>query len=158
MRYMKGQADPIYLIAMLFIVAIALFAVDSIWNAFKTNPTSAQLFNATPQGQIAVRSATTGINILNNAVVLLYVIGAIASIIAAAFADSSPVFIVPALIILPLEVLFSFIFHDMFFEVIQNSFLSGVASGFPLILQLFEYLPIISFGFAVVLIVVTFIS
>ena len=78
--------------------------------------------------------------------------------IAAAFADSSPVFIVPALIILPLEVLFSFILHDAFFQIIQNSTLSGVADGFPLILSFMQDLPIIAFGFAVILIVVTFIS
>ena len=158
MKYMKGQADMIYLLAMLFIVIIALFAVDSIWNGFRTNPTSQQLFNATPQGRLAETNATTGINILNNAVILLYVIGAIASVIAAAFADSSPVFIVPALIILPLEVLFSFILHDAFFQIIQNSTLSGVADGFPLILSFMQDLPIIAFGFAVILIIVTFIS
>lgn len=156
---MKGQADVIYLIGMLFVVVIALFAVDSIWNAFQTNPTSVQLFNATPQGRQAQASATSSIDILNNAVVILYVIGCLASIIAAAFTESSPVFLVVAFVILPIEVLFSFVFHDTFFTIIQNSsLLGGVASSFPMILTLFQYLPIISFGFAVMLIVVTFIS
>ena len=155
---MKLQADVIYLIIMLFIVVVALFAVDAIWNGFQTNPVSQQLFNATPQGRLAEANTTTSINILNNAAVILYIIGALASIIAAAFTESSPVFLVPALVILPIEVLFSFIFHDVFFMVVQNSFFAGIATGFPMILTVFQYLPIISFGFAVILIVVTFIS
>jgi hypothetical protein len=155
---LKGQADIIYLTGMLFIVVIALFAVDMIWHGFQTNQTSQQLFNATPQGQLAQKNANTSINILNNAVVILYVAGAIASIIAAAFSDSSAVFIVPAMVILPIEVLFAFIFHDAFFTIVEQSSLGTVASGYPLILTLFQYLPMVSFGFAVILIIVTFIS
>ena len=98
---MKLQADVIYLIAMLFIVVVALFVVDAIWNGFQTNPVSQQLFNATPQGRLAEANTTTSINTLNNAAVILYIIGALASIIAAAFTESSPVFLVPALVILP---------------------------------------------------------
>jgi hypothetical protein len=155
---MKGQVDIIFLLAMLFIVIVALFAVDSIWTAFGSNPTSRQLFNATPQGQLAYKNAGTSISILNNAVVILFLIGAVASAVAAAFADSSPVFIVPALVILPIEVFFSFILHDAFYSIIGASSFGTVAAQYPVIMQLFQYLPAATLVLSVIIIAVTFIK
>ena len=153
---MKAQADIIYLIIILFVVVIALFAVDNIWVAFKQNPTYQALSNATPTGQLATKNVTTSINIINNAVVILFIVGAIASIIAAAFADSSMVFVVPTLVILPLEILFAFVFHDVFFSMIQNSAFSSIAVSYPYIISLFQYLPIVSFVLAIIIIIMTF--
>ncbi len=155
-KTMKAQADLIFLIGMLFAIVIAVFVVDNIWIQFKTNPTSQQIFNATPQGRLAETNATTSINIINNAIVMIFIVAALASIIAAAFTSSSPIFIIPALIVLPVEVLFAFIFHDAFFTIIQNSVFSGIATTYPTIITLFQYLPIISFVLAIVMIIVTF--
>lgn len=156
MKQYKSQADILYLIAMLFVIVIAIFAVDIIFNGFKTNPTSQQLFNATPQGKLALKNTTTSINYLNNAVVILFFIAAIASIVAATFADSHPIFLVPTFVVLPIEIFFAFIFHDAFFAIVQNSSFAATAATYPTILTLFQYLPIATFVIAIIVIVVTF--
>ena len=155
---MKGQADIIYLTALLFVVVIAVFTVDIIWNGFQSNTAYKQLQNATPTGQLAAKNTQAGLNILNNAIVIIYLMGALSSVILAAFADSSPIFLIPALIVLPIELLFAFVFHDMFFSIMTNTMFAGLVNSYPLIFTLFQYLPIISFGFAIILIVVTFIK
>ena len=154
----KCQADLVYLIAVLFVVVIAIFAVDNIWSGFQSNPQTQKLFNATPQGQLAQKSVNTGLNIFNNAVVFLFIGAAIASIIAAAFTDSSPVFMVPTLVILPIEILFAFIFHDAFFSIIQQSAFASMAATYPSIVYLFQYLPLAALGLAVLMITITFVK
>jgi hypothetical protein len=153
---MKGQVDIIYLMVTVFVVVLAVFVVNVLWAGFQSSPTYQQLQNATPTGKLAGQNTTTSLHIVNNAIAILYIIGAIASVIAAAFADSSAVFIVPALVLLPLEILFSFIFHDMFFSIMTNSFFSSMVTSAPLVFELFQYLPVISFGLAIVAIIVTF--
>ena len=155
---MKGQADIIYLTAMLFVVIIAVFTVDIIWSGFQSNSAYQQIQNATPTGKLAAKSTQTSLNIINNSIVILYLMGAIASIILAAFAASSPIFLIPALIVLPIEVLFAFVFHDMFFAIMTNTMFSGLVVTYPLVFTLFQYLPIISFGFSIILIIVTFLK
>lgn len=155
---MKGQADIIYLTAMLFVVVIAVFTVDIIWNGFQSNSAYQQIQNATPTGKLAAKNTQTSINIINNAIVIIYLMGALASVILASFADSSPIFLIPALIVLPIELLFAFVFHDMFFSIMTNTMFAGLVTSYPLVFTLFQYLPIISFGFSVILIVITFIK
>lgn len=155
---MKGQADIIYLTAMLFVVVIAVFTVDIIWNGFQSNTAYQQIQNATPTGKLAAKNTQTSINIINNAIVIIYLMGALASVILASFADSSPIFLIPALIVLPIELLFAFVFHDMFFSIMTNTMFAGLVTSYPLVFTLFQYLPIISFGFSVILIVITFIK
>ena len=70
----------------------------------------------------------------------------------------SPIFLIPALIVLPIELLFAFVFHDMFFSIMTNTMFAGIVTSYPLVFTLFQYLPIISFGFSVILIVITFIK
>lgn len=155
---MKAQADIVYLIAAVLAVAIGLLAVDMIWNALAGNPAAQQLFNATSQGQLAERGAGSAISTLNNAVVILFIIAAVASIIAAAFADSSPIFLVPALVLLPLEIMFAFIFHDAFFQIVSNSSFASAVAQYPSMLTLFQYLPVICFVVAIIEIIVTFVK
>ena len=155
---MKAQADVIFLIVMLFVVIIALFAVDTIWSGFVSNPSFQAVYNATSVGKHAIANTTTSLGILNNGVVLLFLIGCIASIIAAAFTDSSPIFLVPALIILPIEILFAFIFHDAFFSIIGNSSFAGVATSYPVVITIFQYLPIVALVVAIIEIIVIFLK
>ena len=154
---MKGQVDMIYLIVMTFIVALSLFVVDQVWTGLTSNSAFTSLTNSTHIGQVAVKNTDTSLHIFNNALVLLFVVAAIASIISAAFTDSSPIFIVPALIILPPEIFFAFVSHDVFFSIIQNSSFGATASVWGAsIVSLFTYLPVVSFVIAIVVIVVTF--
>ena len=157
-RNMKAQVDIISLIALLFIVAIAFFATVEIWGGLTSSPTFQHLTNSTPQGQLAVKNVNTSLGIFANAIVLAFVVGAIASIIAAGLTSSSPVFAAMTFIILPVEVLFAFVFHDAFFAIMQSSFFAGLITTYPLVFTLFQYLPITAFILSLVLIIVTFIK
>ena len=157
-RNMKAQVDIISLIELLFIVAIAFFATVEIWGGLTSSPTFQHLTNSTPQGQLAVKNVNTSLGIFANAIVLAFVVGAIASIIAAGLTSSSPVFAAMTFIILPVEVLFAFIFHDAFFAIMQSSFFAGLITTYPLVFTLFQYLPITAFILSLVLIIVTFIK
>ncbi len=155
-KTMKGQVDIISLIAILFIVAIAFFATVQIWNGLNSSPTFTHLTNSTSQGRLAVKNVNTSLGIFANAIVLAFIVGALASIIAAGLTSSSPVFAALTFIILPVEVLFAFIFHDAFFSIMQSSFFAGLVTSYPIVFTLFQYLPITAFILSLVLIIVTF--
>ncbi len=156
MNTQKAQVDVIYLVVMLFAVTVSLLVVDQVWSGLTSNSAFISLKNSTPQGHLAVKSVNTSLNIFNNAIVLLFVMGAIVAIISAAFTDSSPVFLIPSIVVLPIEILFAFIFHDMFFSILQNSAFGSVAASYPYIVTLFQYLPVVSFVIAIIVIVATF--
>lgn len=156
MNTMKGQVDIIYLIVSLFAVVIVLFVVDIVWTGLTSNASFTGLTNQTVVGQQAVKNVNTSIGILNNAVVFLFIASMVASIILAAFVNTSIIFAIPAIIALPLDILFAFVFHDTFFQVIATSSFGAVANTYPYIVTLFTYLPVVTLGFAVVLIAVLF--
>ena len=155
-KNMKAQIDMVSLIAMLFIVAIAFFATVQIWNGLNTSPTFQHLTNSTPQGRVAVKNVNTSLGIFADAIVMAFIVGAIASVIAAGLTTASPIFAALSFIILPIEVLFAFIFHDAFFSIMQSSFFAGLVTTYPIVFTLFQYLPITAFILALLMIIVTF--
>ena len=155
-KNMKAQADIIYIITMVFAVAISFFVVVLIWHGLTASAPFQQLTNATTQGKAAVHSVNTGFGIFADAIVFGMILSFIASLMAAAVSSSSPIFAVLMFIILPVEILFSFIFHDVFFSIMQSSFFSGMITAYPVIFTMFQYLPLITFGFALIIIIVTF--
>lgn len=146
----------ISLIALLFVVAIAFFATAQIWAQLNKTPTFNKLTNATPEGRLAVTNVNTSMGIFGNSIVLLFIIGAIASVIAAALTSSSPIFAMLTFIILPVEVLFAFVFHDAFFAIMQTSFFAGLVNSYPFVFTLFQYLPITAFILSLLMILITF--
>lgn len=156
---MKAQADMVYLVAVLFVVVLAVFVVDKVWMGLEGSPQFTTLSNSTSVGSHGVKSANTAIAIINNAIVLVFIGSAIGSILAAAFTETSIIFAVPALVILPIEILFSMIFHDAFFTIMDSSFLSGVITAYGTnIVTLFQYLPSVCLVLAVIEIAVLFIK
>ncbi len=153
---MKAQVDVIFLIVIAFALIIALFTVDIVWNGLTSNSAFQALTNATPTGKLAVKSTTNAISLLNNSIIVLFFFGAFVSIISAAFTDASPVFVLPAIIVLPIEIIFSFIFHDIFLQVISNSSFAAVAAQYNYIVIFMQYLPVISFIVSIIIIMFTF--
>ena len=95
---MRAQADMITLIGLLFIVAISFFLVAQIWAQLNKTSTFTTLTNATPEGQLAVKNVNTSLGIFGDSIVILFFVGAIASIIASAFTTSNPIFAVLAIV------------------------------------------------------------
>ena len=153
---MKAQVDVIFLIVIAFVLIISLFVVDIVWSNLTSNSAFQALTNATPTGRLAVSSTNNSISILNNSIIILFFFGAFVSIISAAFTDASPVFLLPAIIVLPIEIIFSFIFHDIFLQIITNSSFAAIAAQYSYIVLFMQYLPVISFIVSILIIIFTF--
>ena len=150
--------DFIYLLCFFFAVAIVVGIVIVIWSSLTSSTPFENLMQATHTGQVAQKSATTSINILANAVVFIFIFACVASIIAATFADSAPVFAVLGIIVMPVELIFAFIFHDAFLGIISQSAFGPIVTTAPSLVYAFQYLPLISLIVSVMMIIVTFIK
>ena len=60
------------------------------------------------------------------------------------------------IIILPVEILLSFIFHDFFFILASNSFLAPVIAQLPFMVGFWTYVPFICGIFVALSLVLTF--
>lgn len=153
---MKAQVDIIYLMSLLFGVLIGVLIWITVWGQFTASIPANNLFHNTTQGLAAENSATTATDTMANAIVFVYVFANLAALVAAFFANSNPVFAVLGVIVFPIELIFSFIFHDAFFLIMSNSFLSGTLAAFPIIGTFMQGLPFVVGIFAVATIIVTF--
>jgi hypothetical protein len=158
MKYQKAQADIIFLVVMLFLVVTAIFLTDVIKNGLFNSSAFQAVSSATHTGQLAVKQANSAINIMNDAVAFLFVFSAIASVIAAAFTTSDSAFAVIGVILMPLEILFAFVFHDAFFAIMSNSLFAGLLVQYPFTLYVFQSLPIIVLILSIISLVVTFVK
>ena len=139
-----------------FAVSIAVVALLIILNplfaAFKAQPQIA----SNPSAVAAINKGSTAINILANAMVIVFVIMALASCILSFFVESSPIFLIIIFIILPIEILLAFLFHDIFFAFITNSVVGSVANNIPALIQFFQWLPVICLAFSAINSIITF--
>lgn len=153
---MKAQEDMIYWLAMVFAVSIAvivlLYIFTSIFAAFKLQPAIAN----NPNAVIALNKGQQSIDVIANALVIVYIIMAVASCILSFFVDSSPIFLVVIFVVLPIELLIAFIFHDIFFDIVNQSIFGATATGIPILIQFFQWLPVLCLGFSSISAIVTF--
>ena len=148
MNKVKGQVDIIFIMVTIFSITMAIFVMDIVWNGLSTSPAWQTYFGSNvPNSQEAnvVTNTSSAISIINNAIVVLFIMMALVSIVAAAFTESSPLFALLGIIILPVELVFAFIFHDIYFEIIQNSFMGGIANAYPFVTTMFQYFPAAAF-------------
>ena len=153
---MKGQLDIIYLMAMMFAVVIAIAAGTYIFGKLYTSLDANSQFNTCAQCVYALSQGQSAQNNVANAIVILFLLAAFASVILAAFVDSHPIFLIVIIIVLPVEILISFIFHDAFFQIANQSFIGTQLANYPTISLLFQYLPVICMVLAIILAIVTF--
>lgn len=154
----KAQVDLFFLLAELFAVAIAagvlLYVLPQVFTGFKANP---QIANV-PTAVTGLNQGQKALNIIPNAIVVIFIMMALTSVILSAFVDTHPVFLLLIIIALPIEMFFSFILHDVFFQIVNSSFIgTGLASA-PALLVLFQYLPVVTLFLAVIISIVTFIK
>lgn len=155
---MKGQANLILLMVSVFAVAVVVAITIVIWSNLTTSVPFESLMNATHTGKVAQASATTSLNILANAIVFIFLFSCVASIIAASLFNSSPVFAILGIILMPVELLFSFIFHDVFLSLISASAFGSVVTAAPSLVTLFQYLPLVTLVVSLIIIAVSAIN
>ena len=161
MRTFKGEVDNIFILVSIFSIVAAVFVGDIIWTQLSGSAAWQTYFGSNVQGSQeanVVTNTTAAIGILNNAIVVIFIMMALVSIIAAAFTESSPLFALLGVIVLPLEIIFAFIFHDLYFEIIQNSYFAVPAATYPIVTTMFQYFPVFAFIFWFLLNVVIFLK
>jgi len=145
---MKGQLDSIYYLTIGTLVIIVMFFMTYVWSTLDTNAIATNtIFNpaTNPVGVHAQVQSTQAINILDNFSVFLYVIAALAAIVLALFSESNPIFAVLGIIVYPIEILLSYVFHDIFFAFLEGSVVGSAVNqaSFPLVITFMQNLPII---------------
>ncbi|MDE1833847.1 MAG: hypothetical protein KGH64_00760 [Candidatus Micrarchaeota archaeon] len=154
---MKGQADVIFLLGQGLAVSIAILVLAFSWFQIYHNPAySTMIVNATATGKAGSASANTAIFLISNFFAFLWILSAVASVIATFFIDSAPVFAILGLVALPIEIILSMVFHDFFFTMATNSFLAPVVALIPTMVYFYTYLPSIALLFAVASIIFTY--
>ena len=128
--------------------------MSQVFIGFKANPAIA----ANPSATNAITKGQTALNIIPNAIVIIFIMMCLTSVILSAFTDTHPVFLVLVIISMPVEIFFSFILHDVFFQIVQTSFIGTALVQFPSIIAIMQYLPVVTLIVSVLIAVVTFIK
>lgn len=156
---MKGQADIIFLIIQGFVVTLAILVIYVAWNALSTSAAwQTSVVNATPQGKLITHNVNSALNLLGNAIAWIWIISGIASIIATFFTESSPVFAVIGIILLPIEGFLGLFFHDYFFIISQNTFIAPIVNMLPQLVNFYVLFPITCMAIAIASIIFTFVK
>lgn len=154
---MKGAIELIYLVAVLFGVTIAVGASLYISQQLFHGITNNTQISQCPNCIAAINKGSQAQSFIPNAIVLVFILMCFASVILAAFLDSSPVFLVFEFILIPIELLISFVFHDAFFAIANNSFIGTALAASPTIALLFQYMPVLVLFISAVVAIITFI-
>ena len=156
---MRLQVDNLFGMTIFFAIALVMFLLTYVFvNSILQAPSfqkSVAMNN--PTSNAIVTHGIQTFTSINTILAFLYIFIGIASVIAAAFTDTSPVFAVVAIVLLPIEIYVAFVYHDAFFNIIQNSSVfGGIANQYPAILTIFQYYPLITLIISILLIIVTF--
>jgi hypothetical protein len=155
----KAQADIIVGIVYFFVFILVLWIFTLIFQtSLFGNPQVTNSLNPGHNANVTgVFAGTSGFFTgINTIAAFLYIFIAIGAVVAAAFTESHPVFAVMGILLLPVELVFSFGFHDAFFSVIANSAFSPLVAQYPFVVTTFTYLPIITLVMAILVLIATF--
>ncbi len=155
---MKGSIFdlPFIIIAIMIfvIITIVAFKVSAGIQASILAQNNTQLnAAATP----VFKNVTTGLQILADSAILVYIAFNFIAIIAAYFVKSHPVFAFVAILVLLIEVLIANVAANVVSMVFNNSNLSAIANiNMSLSVTLFSFLPFATFIIGIVLIIVQY--
>lgn len=158
---MKAQiADLTYIIIVgATSIILGLIIWTALWGNFQSQPlVQNTLFSNTinPIGAQAAVQSNLAISIIDNFSIFAFLMAAVAAIILAVFTESHPAFAIVGIIVFPFEIILSYIFHDVFFAIVENSVFAPTAANLPYVILFFENYPIITGAIFLILIVVTF--
>lgn len=144
----RGSIYDLFFIAALLtvitLVTIISFAVfdqittSSAWyNTMSVSPAVTQI-NAT------VSSTNTAYLAFDTALIFFYIMINLAAVISALFVRTHPIFFFASLLLMIFFIILSAVLANVYYEVASNSFLQSYATQFPLLYNLFLYLPYVS--------------
>lgn len=149
---MKAQGGD-WLLTLVYVVVggIGIFIALYILGAIHSG--APQIFNAStnPVGAKTYSAGSTAVNYLNTLLILIFVGAILASAISGSQVDTVPAFAFVGIVVLVVSLPVSFIFHNIYFDVIQNSAFGGLLPSTPTVI-FFEYLPLLGLiGFFIIM-------
>ena len=91
-----------------------------------------------------------------NGLLFIYFAMATAIIIGAFLVAATPIFFVAGIFFVAIDILIAAIMHNVFFTVLQTSFLAPYLNQYPFLVLLVEGYPVITFVIAIVVLIFTF--
>ena len=154
---MKGQVDLMTAMAYAFGVIVMLWIITYIFQAQIFNSPSVQAaFNSSPKSQQILKNASGFYTAGNTVVAFIYIFIALGALVAATQTEANIAFAAFSILLLPVELVLSLGFHDVFFTLIQNSVFAGMATQYPFVLITFQYLPLITLALSFLIMIFTF--
>jgi len=115
-------------------------------------------FNETsPEIAEVVQTGDTVTTILVNAVPFIFVGMMVGALLMAYFIPTHPIFLPLSVLLLAISVFVSFYFSDVLYEFFHVEGISSYLNNFPLIVFMGKNLPLIVFGFGLLLIIVMYV-
>lgn len=153
---MKAQADLVFFFAQAFAVSIAIVVLLYVFSVLFAGLKASPQVSGNPYAVNALTSGQTAQDNIASAIVIIMMLIPIASVILAFFVASVPIFSIIIFIALPVEMLFVFIEHDIFFQIVSNSFLASTAAAIPGLITFWSYSGIICLVLAVLISIASF--
>lgn len=146
---MRASAlDLIVAMAIFIASAIVVLFVFYIWQQLSSSPII--------PSNIA-KSGTTAFSYIADALVFLYFAAVFAAVIFAYFTPSHPVFAIMFIIIEIVAILVADVFSDIWQEIISNSIFVNLGNTYFFYVTLvFKYLPFLSLGLGILLMIVMY--
>lgn len=136
--------DVFFLMVVVFVFVLITIVSAAVWEQIEEDETfNETTYNAGVQDTYAdAESALYG---LDGIIVTFYLLMNIGAVISAFFIRSHPIFFIIALFIMAFMVLVSVILGNVYYEFANSlPVLQAAANSFPLVYQLFTWLPAIS--------------
>jgi hypothetical protein len=150
---MKAQLDILFSTVMIFAIFLVIGLVIYVFTQVSNE--LAPIINTTQAGKTALKSQQKVNATFANAIVLIYFALCIATFLSAFITESSPFFSILIFFLIPIQILVSFVFHDLFLEFVNVSVFSFVTSNFY-VQSLFLYLPSITLVVSVIALVIIY--
>jgi hypothetical protein len=155
-RKMRLQADLVYFFAMAFAVSIAMVLLIYVFGQLFSGLKASPQVSGNPYAVNALNDGQAAQNNIASAIVVIMMLMPFASVILAFFVASVPIFSIIIFVALPVEMLFVFIEHDIFFSIVSNSFLAPTAAAIPGLITFWSYSGIICLILAVLISIASF--
>lgn len=156
----QGNLDIFTILIEFFSIIMLAWIGTLIYTGFTSGSqglAAAPIVTNSPIASNTIRNGSSLFSGLNNILSLAFIFLCLGSIIAAFFTDSHPALAFVGILLSPIAIFISFGLHDVFFSIIQSSsYFGALATQYPLTTLMFQYLPVMTFIFAVLIAIVTF--
>jgi len=154
----RAQVDVLFLIVIFCAVAMAMLVIYAVYQGGIKPNLQAGLAtggNANTVNSI-LNSGSSSLDSLNNSLVFIYFAMATAIVIGAFLVEALPIFFVAGIFLVAIDLLIATVMHNVFFNVMQTSFMAPYLNQYPYLILLVQGYPLITFIIAIIVLIFTF--